>query len=145
MHGAQPMTLPERLRDALVQLTPDNPSGIEALRELYGSAVVFRDPIQEVHGIEAFVDMNRRLMKKMKAVTWVIHRTLGDEELVVLEWTMTARPKIGPKVTVDGMTRASAKDGRIVDHRDYWDLGELVTSPLPGGVRILHALLSPFA
>ena len=62
-----------------------------------------------------------------------------------LEWTMRGTTKLGLKVKVDGMTRARARDGRIYDHRDYWDLGELMASSVPGGQRILHTVLSPFA
>ena len=36
---------PIRLKDALVQLTPERPDAIEELRALYTPDMVFRDPI----------------------------------------------------------------------------------------------------
>jgi limonene-1,2-epoxide hydrolase len=140
--GAQGM--PSRLREALVRVTPDHPDAIEDLRSLYDRAVVFRDPIQEVRGIEAFLDVNRRLMRRMKKVAWTVKGVSGDEREIFMEWTMKATPKLGPSITVDGVTRARAVNGRIVDHRDYWDVGEMLASAVPGGARVLRALLSPF-
>lgn len=137
--------LSSRLRDALVQLVPGQPEAIASLRELYDDGMVFRDPIQVVRGIDAFLAMNRRLLGRMKRLEWQVHLAHGDATRAVLEWSMRGATKLGVPVKVDGMTRAIARDGRIVDHRDYWDLGELAASPIPGGQRILHALLSPFA
>jgi hypothetical protein len=51
-------SLAQRLADALIALTPDHPEAIERLRDHYDPSMVFRDPIQEVHGIEAFLAMN---------------------------------------------------------------------------------------
>lgn len=136
---------PVRLGDALVRLTPEHPEAIEDLRALYTNDMVFRDPIQEVRGIDEFLAMNRRLMRRMRSVEWSVTTAKGDENEVFLEWTMRGTTKLGLKVKVDGMTRARARDGQIYGHRDYWDLGELVASAVPGGQRILHTVLSRFA
>lgn len=140
-----PARLPSRLRDALVALKPEHPESIEALRPLYTDDVVFQDPLQVVCGLDAFVAMNRRLLRRMRWLEWTLKAAKGDDEVVFLEWTMTGKTKLGPRIEVDGMTRARARGGRIFDHRDYWDLGELVASALPGGRRILRAVLSPIA
>lgn len=138
-------TFPTRLRDALVALRPEHPESIEALRPLYADDVVFRDPIQVVRGIDDFMAMNRRLLRRMKSLEWTVNAAKGDDEIVFLEWTMHGSMKLGPKMKVDGTTRARVRGGRVFDHRDYWDLGELMVSAVPGGQRILHTLLSPFA
>jgi hypothetical protein len=98
-----------------------------------------------VRGLPDFVRMNERLVGRMKYLDWTILGTWGDDETAVLEWNMTGRPKLGPEFSVDGMTRVVARSERITQHRDYWDLGELAASGVPGGQRILHALLKPFA
>jgi hypothetical protein len=131
------MNLAARLSEALVQLTPDRPEAIESMRPLYAADVVFRDPIQEVHGIDAFVAMNHPLLRRMRSLEWSIRTAKGDDAEVFLEWTARGKTKLGLKVSVDGMTRAQARNGRIYDHRDCWDLGELIASSVPGGKRIL--------
>jgi len=142
-HDGSPIAT--RLRDALVALTPDRPDAIDGLRAIYTDDLVFRDPIQEVRGIDAFLSMNRRLLARMRTLEWIVVTATGDDEMIFLEWTMRGRTKLGPTVGVDGMTRARLRKGRIYDHRDYWDLGELVASSMPAGKRLLHALVSPLA
>jgi len=139
------LSLPQRLSSVLVGLVPGRPRAFDELRALYADDIVFRDPIQEVRGLDAFIAMNERLLKRMRSLSWMIETVRGDDEVVVLEWKMSGAPRLGPKLQVEGMTRARARNGRIFDHRDYWDLGELATSALPGGPRLLRALLSPFA
>ena len=136
---------PTRFAKLLEGLVPDRPEAFEELGAFYTYDLVFRDPIQVVNGLPDFLDMNRRLLGKMKTLSWEIVLAKGDETHAVLEWTMRGKPKFGPGVKVEGMTRALARDGLIYDHRDYWDLGELAASALPGGQRILRAVLSPFA
>ena len=141
----QHTSLPERLSQVLVKLVPGKPEVFESLRELYAEDVLFHDPIQVVHGLPAFIAMNERLLARMKTLEWTILGSWGDEESAVLEWNMKGRPKLGPEFSVDGMTRVSARSGRITQHRDYWDLGELIASGLPFGPRVLRTVLRPIA
>ena len=135
-----------RFRTALVALTPDRAEeSIKALGELYDPAVVFRDPIQVVRGRDEFLALNRRLLKRMRTLTWVVTSEMGTDEEVFLEWTMRGAPSLGPALEVSGVTRARVRDGLVYDHRDYWDMGELIASALPGGSRILQMLRLPFA
>jgi len=138
-------TLPQRLSALLVDLVPGRPEVFDHLRELYTADLVFRDPIQIVHGMSDFIAMNERLLGKMRTLDWTIRGAWGDDESATVEWTMRGKPKLGPHVEVDGMTRVRARDGKVFDHRDYWDLGELAASGLPGGQRVLRAVLRPFA
>jgi limonene-1,2-epoxide hydrolase len=135
----------DRLAAALLAVRPDNPSALEGLATMYADNVHFRDPIQELDGIEAFLDMNTRLLKRMRSLTWQVHRALGDDRYAVLEWSMQATTKLHVKLDVDGTTVVHAHDGKIIDHRDYWDLGEMMASPLPFGLRMLHAVRRPLA
>ena len=139
------MSLPERLRQALVGLTPDHPEALEKLRPLYAHDMVFRDPIQEARGIDAFVALNERLLRRVRRLDWHVSAVSGNDEEFFLEWHMSAAPKLGPAIEVSGVTRARARDGLIVDHRDYWDMGEMLASAVPGGQRLLHLLRLPFA
>jgi limonene-1,2-epoxide hydrolase len=138
-------SFPTRVADVLSQLGPHRPDILDTLRAFYTDDIVFRDPIQEVRGIDAFIAMNRRLVRRMRTLQWTVTTAKGDDHDVFLEWTMRGKTKLGPTVKVDGMTHARARDGRIYDHRDYWDIGELMVSAVPGGQRMLHTVLSPLA
>jgi hypothetical protein len=58
---------------------------------------------------------------------------------------MRCVPKFGPEIRVDGATHLRAKNGRVFYHRDYWDLGEMFASAIPGGHAALRFLLKPLA
>ncbi len=137
--------LAARTAELLTNLVPGRSEIFDELRAHYAHDLVFRDPIQEVHGIDAFLAMNERLLGRMKSLDWRIHAAFGDGHIALIEWTMIGKPRFGPEVTVDGATRVQARDGRVVDHRDYWDLSELAASIVPFGERVRHALLKPLA
>lgn len=137
------MLLPQKLAQILPQVVPGK--SLAHLRELYTHDVLFRDPMQEVQGLDNFMAMNERLLGKMRSMEWIILGSWGDDESGTLEWMLRGKPKFGPEVAVDGMTRFKGRDGKVCEHRDYWDLGELAMSAIPGGQRLLRAVLSPFA
>ena len=135
----------ERLASALVALTPDNPDAVEGLRPLYDANMTFRDPIQTVVGLDEFLVMNRRLLGRMRKLRWEIVSSQGTDEELFLEWVMSGAPKLGPSIEVAGVTRARVKDGRVTDHRDYWDMGEMLSSAIPLGPSLLKLVRAPFA
>jgi len=45
---------------------------------------------------------------------------------------MRVAGRIGPAVTVQGVTHARARGGKIVEQRDYFDLAGSVLGALPG-------------
>jgi limonene-1,2-epoxide hydrolase len=137
--------LGERLATALVALTPEHADAIDGLVPLYDPAMVFRDPIQRIRGREEFLAMNRRLLRRMRRLHWGIAAVHGTDDEVFVEWRMRCTLRLGPSLDVCGVTRARARGGLIVDHRDYWDLGEMLASTFPGGQRVLDVLRAPFA
>lgn len=139
------MSLPERLAVALKAVRPDSSDPIGQLRGLYADDMHFRDPIQQLDGLPAFLAMNEHLLKRLKKLDWEIRGARGDETYAMLEWTMRATTRFGAAMSVDGATVVHARAGRIVDHRDYWDVGEMMASLLPGGLRLLHLLRKPLA
>ena len=137
--------LADQLAAALVAIRTDNPDALAGLDKLYAEDLRFRDPIQELSGRAAFLAMNERLLRRMRALSWQIHHATGDDDYAMLEWTMHATSKLGVKLAVDGTTVVHARDGRIVDHRDYRDLGEMFASSVSWGMRVLHAVRRPLA
>lgn len=141
-------TLGERVGQVLVKVAPKTlAAALDGLRETYADDLVFHDPIQIVRGLPDFLAMNERLVGRMKTLEWTILGTWSnaDDESACIEWNMTGKPKLGPVFSVDGMSRVTARAGRVTQHRDYWDLGELAASGVPGGQKILRTLLRPFA
>jgi hypothetical protein len=110
---------------------------------LYADDMVFRDPMQTCRGKERFLAMNRKLVKMSRALRFDVSEVTGDASLFYIHWVMTMRPVLGPEVRVEGVSRLRGRDGLVIEHVDYWDLGELLASPV-GGQALLHTLFRPF-
>jgi steroid Delta-isomerase len=117
---------------------------LEDLRAHYADDVFFRDPMQQARGLEAFLALNRRMGKGAKSIRFSTRDSTGDDELFYLYWEMTFTPRLGPTLTLEGVSRLRARDRRIYEHLDFWDIGGLLASGIPGGQRILRALFLPF-
>jgi len=146
MHGAMAERhLRTKLADLLGSVDIHDLRPFEAaVEELYATDVHFRDPMQEVRGRDAFIQVNRSLAKKSRSLRFEVTDTSGDDERFYLHWKLAMRPILGPELHVEGVSRFLAAGGRVVEHLDFWDLGELMASPLPGGRRLVHALCKPF-
>lgn len=136
-------------RDAILslfsQVSATDTSSFEALRPFYADDVHFQDPIQEVHGFEAFLALNLRLARRSRELAFLIDRVTGDDDEMFITWRMRLRPWIGPLFELDGVSHLRAEGGKIRHHRDYWDLGEMFASALPGGLALLRLLRRPLA
>lgn len=111
--------------------------------ELYADDVRFRDPMQAVTGRAAFREVNVGLAKNARSIRFVVHDVTGDDARFYLSWTMTMKPKLGPELALEGVSRMIGRDGRVIEHVDYWDLAELFATPI-GGRKLVHALMRPF-
>jgi hypothetical protein len=89
----------------------------------YDEAIHFRDSIQELHGIEEFKAMTRRLTDRSNDLTMKIVRTAQQNKDIFIEWEMTLKFKKYPGSVLYGSSRVTLNDeGRIIEQRDYYDL-----------------------
>jgi ketosteroid isomerase-like protein len=123
-----------RTREVLELIGVDNEAALAAIRELYHADVFFQDPIQTLHGRDAFVDMNRRLIARSRELAFQVHEVVEADDQLFIVWTMRLAPKAGPAMTFEGTTHARLAGGLIIHHRDYWDLlgGVMEAIPLVG-------------
>jgi steroid Delta-isomerase len=137
------------LRDALLSafshLRADDESALDELRPLYAEHMTFEDPVQKVDNIDAFMDLNRRLIRRSRELSFTVDRVVGDDEEMFITWRMRLRPKVGPLFELDGVSHLRASGGKVYQHRDYWDLATLFASAVPGGQAVLRTLLRPLA
>lgn len=108
---------------------------IEELKTIYCQNVVFIDPIGEHQGITAVEQYFNGLLKKAQNCTFTIHEQLETtDDKYIVKWTMTyttSRMNKGKPINVDGMTLLKLKDNKIVFHRDYFDMGEMIYEHIP--------------
>ena len=127
---------------------------IEELSEIYSNDVVFIDPIAHHSGISAVKNYFSKLLLDAQYCTFTIHsidemkvpvkelESASDSSKFIICWKMTfTSPRInkGKPIDVDGITKVKTKDNKIINHRDYYDLGQMVYENVPLLGRIIKS------
>lgn len=138
----QNQVLADQLRELYLAFEHEGDAAIERLTALYDRDMLFRDPLQTLHGRDAFLAMNRRILARAKRLSFEVSDAVGGRGSVFLAWTMLYEPRIGPTLVFQGTTHARVKGGLVVEQRDYWDLLSSVAQSIPF-VRNVYASLAP--
>jgi hypothetical protein len=102
--------------------TEDKPDWSHIL-PYYDKDIYFKDSIQEIHGIEEFSAMTKRLTKRSKKLDMHIVNAVMKENKIYIEWEMTLSFKKYPSSILYGSSRLTiSKEGKIKEQRDYYDL-----------------------
>lgn len=104
------------------------------LDEVYHQDVVFEDAAHRLEGWDALQKYFETLYANVKRCDFIIkeHQQVGDSGF--LTWTMNLEhPKLqkGTQVQVNGVSHLKFHEGRVIYHRDYFDLGEMLYENLP--------------
>lgn len=109
----------------------------------YHPNVHFRDAIQELWGRDEVVTMLRRFPQRCKELRCTVHRIVHDGDVMFVEWTTETiiHDRIPPLVD-DGCSRLVLdEDGRVIDHRDYFDLWGDMIDAFPPVSKVYRALV----
>jgi hypothetical protein len=110
-------------------------------RELYASDVHFQDPTQERQGLTAYLEAQEGLIKRCDDVFLEPGAVAIEANTAFIEWRMGLKIK-GIEFIYPGTSRLLFNaDGKISDHRDYFDFVGPTFEPVPvvgGFVRWLY-------
>ena len=111
-------------------------------RDLYAVDVQFEDPTQKRQGINAYIKAQQDLVRRCDDVFLEAESVVVSEGTAFVEWRMGLKIK-GIEFVYPGVSRLRfGADGRIVDHRDYFDFVLPTFEPVPvigGFVRWLYS------
>jgi len=100
-------------------------------RDLYAADVHFEDPTQKRSGIGAFIQAQQDLVRRCDDVFLEAGAVAICGSQAFVEWRMGLRIK-GIEFIYPGVTRLQIRpDGRIGDHRDYFDFVGPTFEPVP--------------
>jgi predicted SnoaL-like aldol condensation-catalyzing enzyme len=89
----------------------------------YDKDIIFRDSIQELHGLDEFVAMTERLTKRSKDLKMEIVNAVSQGNIYFIEWEMTIKFRKNPSSVLYGTSRLRVnEEGKITEQRDYYDL-----------------------
>ena len=127
------------VRAAFESFSDRNPA-VEPLLDLYHPDVVFIDPIQRSEGIEAFAAMMRSFAARSSHLRFTTLRSAQDGDHLFLTWSLALQIGRSPMLTIEGCSEIELREGRIIFHRDYWDLLGSAFSAAPTAKRYLSKL-----
>lgn len=120
-----------RFKGLFNQMSSDD---LGAMGEIYHPQVTFTDPFVTVHGIQALEDYFCGAYGNVIECGFEFSEDIGSGGDLCLPWVMKLRHKRirrGELITVDGISHLHLEDELVMNHRDYFDAGQLLYENLP--------------
>jgi steroid delta-isomerase len=128
----------ERYIAFLEGLTPE---GLDRLGEVCAPGVRFRDPFNEVEGLERYRQVLQRMYEDVPAITFRVSASAVGEELCFLRWQFSGTTSGGRPLEIEGVSEvAFDAEGLVTLHRDFWDAGQVLYEKLPLIGALLRAI-----
>jgi limonene-1,2-epoxide hydrolase len=138
---SEPLNL-EQAKQLFSESTLGTGGDLSLIQTYYHPDVRFRDAIQEVQGRDAFMEMTRRFVKRARELKVQVHDGAQTGNVIFLDWTMTLRFGPGPLTSYDGTSKLTLDaQGKVVEHRDYFDLWGDSLAGLPAVGKVYRFLV----
>ena len=112
-----------------------SPAALERLADFYTEDARFKDPFNEVQGGPAIRAVFEHMYASLHEPRFVVTQQVVDGAQGFLVWEFRFRfqrwDQQTEQVVRGGSHLRLAADGRIAEHRDYWDAAEELYEKLP--------------
>lgn len=121
----------EKISTFFETLKPETP--LEAYATIYANDATFKDPFNEVFGIEGVYKIFEHMYATLDYPRFIIKEYLQKENIVYVQWDFIFHFKNEKEErSFEGMSRLELNvEGKVVRHTDYWDAAEHVYEKLP--------------
>jgi steroid delta-isomerase len=111
------------------------PGDVARIGEIYAAEAYFRDPFNEVRGVDAIARVYAHMFEQLDDCRFVITETVVGGECAFLVWDFTFRirrwrPRRLLAIQGTSLIKLTA-GGKVGYHRDYWDAAEELYAKLP--------------
>ncbi len=117
-----------------------SPADLQRMADIYTADARFKDPFNQVQGVAAIQRIFEHMFVSLDEPRFAIQDMVIQGQQCFMSWDFSFRMKRFDKqlqVIRGGSHLKLAADGRICDHRDYWDAAEELYEKLP----VLGALM----
>lgn len=104
------------------------------LGAVYAPQARFKDPFNEVEGHAAILAIFEHIFVQVDAPRFIVLDSMGQGEQAFLTWEFRFRMKrwVTGEQCIHGATHVRFDaQGRVLSHRDYWDVAEELYEKLP--------------
>ena len=111
-----------------------SPDSVQRIPDIYSADAYFKDPFNEVRGVEAVKKIFAHMFVQVEAPRFIVTNTVlqGDQAFLCWEFIFRFRRFSNEEQCVRGVTHFRFdSDGKVSMHRDYWDAAEELYEKLP--------------
>jgi hypothetical protein len=123
------------------ELTPES---VGRFAEFYSADAYFKDPFNEVRGVEAIQRIFTHMFRQVDAPRFFVSERVADANGVMLVWEFGYRVRLWGRGEAQRMRGVSHlkfdADGKVNYHRDYWDAAEELYMKLPAIGSLMRGL-----
>lgn len=108
-------------------------TSVDAFRAIYDDDVVFKDPFNEVKGLEAVHEIFAHMYEDLDKPRFVITEYIGTQHAAYVKWDFIFTFKGEEKEnSFEGVSRLEInKKYKVISHTDYWDAAEHIYEKIP--------------
>ena len=107
------------------------PNSLTELPGIYAEQATFKDPFNEVRGLPAIHTVFSHMFETLTRPRFVVLNTMTQGDEAWITWNFLIQRPQG-EWSIHGATHLRyAEDGRIKQHRDYWDPAQELYARLP--------------
>lgn len=118
--------------DVFTRLNSDGLPTLDHLERITSPEVRFRDPFNDMVGRSAVLELLEHTRRQIRDVRFQIIDRASSGQRVYLKWEMTGRLRLLGVWRVEGMSElVFDAEGKLKQHRDYWDASEQFYGRLP--------------
>lgn len=111
------------------------PESVGHLRTLVAADVRFKDPFNDLRGVDLMVRVMEHMFEDATDIRFAIGEQAVCGQLCFLRWRFWFRPRRfsrGEPWQIEGVSAVQFDDdAKVVEHIDYWDAGEQIYERLP--------------
>jgi ketosteroid isomerase-like protein len=111
-----------------------SPQALRRLDEVYAADAWFKDPFNEVRGVEPIRRIFEHMFEQVDSPRFVVREVVAEGDSAFLTWDFLFRARRlgdGEQVIRGASHLRFDADGRVIYHRDYWDAAEELYEKIP--------------
>lgn len=106
-------------------------SSVADMGRLYADDAYFKDPFNEVRSLRKIQAIFAKMFHMVQAPRFTVTERIVGEHSVALTWNFEFRSRGSPFQVRGASVLRFGNDGRVIYHRDYWDVAEELYEKLP--------------
>ena len=118
----------DRYRQYLETLSPET---LRSLSEYVSSDVRFKDPLNEVRGVDSMSRVFEHMFEHVQGIRFEVRHLTSDGTICLMSWHFDAYLNDKPWQFDGTSVVRFAEDNLVYEHIDYWDVGQDFYERLP--------------